>query len=55
MNRRLVLYRVGQLLVLETFLLLLPLLVSIIYGEHHCIKAFAMTMQLCRVLLSALC
>ena len=49
MNRRLVLYRVGQLLVLETFLLLLPLLVSIIYGEHHCIKAFAMTMLIAAV------
>lgn len=49
MNRRLVIYRVGQLLVLEAFLLILPLIVSIIYGEFNCIKAFAMTMLIAAV------
>lgn len=49
MNRRLVFYRAGQLLVLEAMLLILPLIVSLIYGEMICVKAFALTMVIAAV------
>ena len=41
MNRRMVLYRTGQILTLEGILLLLPLAVSVCYFEWNCVKAFA--------------
>lgn len=41
MNRRMVLYRTGQILMLEGVLLLLPLAVSFCYLEWNCISSFA--------------
>lgn len=43
MNRRLVLYVLGLLLVVVTVTMTLPLLVAVIYGEGKCICAFAAT------------
>ncbi len=43
MNRRMVLYRTGQILTLEGILLLLPLAVSVCYFEWNCVKAFAVS------------
>lgn len=42
MNRRMVFYMTGQLIKAEAALLLLPLLVSVLYGEK-CLTAFALT------------
>ena len=43
MNRRMILKRVGQMLVLESILLMLPLIVSIIYREWSCVTSFSAT------------
>ena len=42
MNRRMVIFTLGQMVLLEAVLLLLPILVSALYGEA-CIKALALT------------
>lgn len=41
MNRRMVVYRIGQIMMLEAVLLLFPLLISVIYGETKCLLSFA--------------
>lgn len=41
MNRRMVIYRIGQIMLLEAVLLLIPMAVSVIYGEARCFRAFA--------------
>ncbi len=43
MNRRIVFYRVGQIMMLEAVLLILPLAVSLIYGEMKAVTSFAIT------------
>ncbi len=43
MNRRMVLYRVGQIMCLEAVLILLPLLVSLCYKEFFCTCSFALS------------
>lgn len=43
MNRNVSLYTVGQILKLEGVLLLLPLLVSLYYGEQRSVQAFLLT------------
>ncbi len=43
MNRRMVLYRVGQIMCLEAVLILLPLLVSLLYKEFFCTAAFGIS------------
>ncbi len=43
MNRRMILLRVGQMLVLESIMLILPLIISIIYGEWDSMTAFSET------------
>ncbi|MDD6095535.1 MAG: TrkH family potassium uptake protein [Clostridia bacterium] len=58
MNRRMVFFTVGQMVVIEAVLLLLPLAVSIIYGESAAITAFAVTAAIACVagaLLMAVC
>ena len=49
MNRRMVFYTVGRLLILEAALMVLPALVSLCYGEHS-ILSFAMTIVVALVL-----
>ena len=41
MNRRMVIYRIGQIMLLEAALLFIPMVVSVIYGEVRCFRAFA--------------
>ena len=43
MNRRMVLYRVGQIMCLEAVLILLPLAVSLLYKEFFCTAAFGIS------------
>ena len=50
MNRRMILIRIGQMLILESILLLLPLIVSLIYQEWSSLTAFAETMGITAVL-----
>ena len=40
MNRRMVLNTVGHIILSEAAVLLLPAIVSLIYGEWHCVRAF---------------
>ena len=42
MNRRMILHMVGQIVMLEAVLLMLPLTVSLIYGEK-CVISLAVT------------
>lgn len=49
MNRKMVFYTIGQMLITEAVLLLLPTIVSIIYGEG-CISAFLITIGIALVL-----
>lgn len=53
MNRKMVFYTIGQMLVAEAVLLVLPLIVSAIYGEA-CLVAFLITMAVSLVLGGAL-
>ena len=48
MNRKMVFFTTGQIILLEAALLLFPLLVSAVYGEA-CVTAFAFTIFLCLV------
>lgn len=50
MNRRMVLYRVGQIMCLEAVLILLPLLVSLIYKEFFCTAAFGISAAIAAVI-----
>ena len=50
MNRRMILFRVGQILVLESAMLLLPLIVSLIYKEWKELLAFSLTIIISAVL-----
>ena len=49
MNRKMVFYTIGQMLITEAVLLLLPTVVSVIYGEG-CISAFLITIGIALVL-----
>lgn len=49
MNRRMVLYTIGQLIGVEAVILLLPLAVSVIYGEE-CYKTFLITIAVAAAL-----
>ncbi len=49
MNRKMVFYTIGQMLITEAVLLLLPTIVSIIYGES-CLSAFLITIAVALVL-----
>lgn len=46
MNRRVILHTVGKIVQLESILLLLPLLVSVGYGEWRAVAAFAVTVAI---------
>ena len=46
MNYKMIFYTVGQVLLLETAFLLLPALVSVVYGEWIALKAFLSTMAI---------
>ena len=50
MNRRMILFRIGQMLILESVLLLFPLIVSLLYGEWGSLTAFAETIGITTVL-----
>ena len=54
MNYKMIFYTVGQVLLLETAFLLLPALVSVVYGEWIALKAFLSTMAISAVLGGAL-
>lgn len=43
MNRRMIFYMVGNIILLEAILLMLPLLVSFGYHEMNCVNAFSIT------------
>lgn len=43
MNRKMVFYMIGQMIILESVLLLLPLIVSVIYGEGGVALSFVVT------------
>ena len=43
MNRRMILVRIGQMLILESVLMIFPLIVSLLYGEWHSLTAFSIT------------
>ena len=49
MNRKMVFYTIGQMLITEAVLLLLPTAVSVIYGEG-CLSAFLITMGVALIL-----
>ncbi len=50
MNRRMILKRLGQMLVLESVLLIFPLIVSFIYWEWNSVTAFSATIAITAVL-----
>lgn len=50
MNRRMVLYRVGEIMCLEAVLMLLPLVVSLLYREFLCTAAFGISVVISAVL-----
>ncbi len=50
MNRRIILLRIGQMLILESILMVFPLIVSLIYGEWKSLIAFAETIGITAVL-----
>ena len=50
MNRRMILVRIGQMLILESILLIFPLIVSFLYQEMRSITAFSTTIAITAVL-----
>ncbi len=50
MNRRMILVRIGQMLILESVLMIFPLIVSLLYGEWHSLTAFSITIGITAVL-----
>lgn len=46
MNRRMVLYRIGQIMLLEAALMVLPLIVSSLYGEFTGVISFAVSISI---------
>ena len=49
MNRRMIFYMVGNIILLEAVMLMLPLLVSLGYHEMNCINAFSITIIIASV------
>ena len=49
MNRKMVFYTVGQMVIIEALFLLLPLLVSLIYKEAKAASAFALAVAIAAV------
>ncbi len=47
MNRKMVFYLLGKVLIIEAALLGLPLICSLIYGEANCVHAFLITIGIC--------
>lgn len=43
MNRRMIFYMVGKIIMLEAVLLMIPLIVSLCYHEMNCVNAFSVT------------
>ncbi len=50
MNRRMILVRIGQMLILESILLIFPLIVSFLYQEMRSVTAFSTTIAITAVL-----
>ena len=47
MNRRMIFYMTGKMVMLEAVLLMLPLLVSLVYHEMNCVNAYSLTIIIC--------